>query len=98
MRSTAEGMIPIRVGGWVPHGSLVCIGCGGDCATKGPHVQPRLRFTLLAWVPVLTEEHARAHNFPYFGSSFDPPIEVAGVRADPSDNEAQQYVRYMYWN
>lgn len=98
MRSTAEGMVPIRVGGHVPHGSLLCIGCGGDCATKGAHVQPRLRFTLLAWVPVLTEEHAKAHDFPFFGSSFDPPIEIAGVTASPGDEGAQQYVRYMYWN
>ena len=96
--STANSMQPIRIGGQVPKGSLVCVGCGGDCQSRPVHVQPRLRFTLIAWVPVLTEEHAKVHNFPYFGTIRTRPLEVAGVRASPDENETNHYVRYMSWN
>ncbi len=97
-KSTAEAMQPIRIGGQVPKGSLVCVGCGDDCQRMPAHVQPRLRFTMIAWVPVLTEEHAKVHDFPYFGSPTDPPLEVDVVRADPAANEENQYVRYLGWS
>ncbi len=89
---------PIRIGGLVPKGSLVCTGCGDACQSLPPHAQPRMRFTLLAWSPVLTEEHAKAHDFPFFGSPFDPPLEVNMVRADPAANEVTQYARYLGWS
>jgi len=98
-RRSAEAMTPIRIGGLVTNGQLVCVGCGGDCKTLPAHAQPRLQFTLLAWVPVLTEEHARAHDFPYFGGSYTPPIEIAGVTAEPGSEEAaQRYISYLYRN
>lgn len=97
-QSTAQSMIPIRIGGLVPHGSLLCVGCGTDGEGVPPHVQPRLRFTLLAWTPVLTEEHARAHDFPCFGSARDKPVEIAGVRSVVGDEGAVEFVRYMSWN
>lgn len=97
-QSTAQSMTPIRVGGLVTHGGMACVGCGDSCETKGPHPQPNLRFTMLAWVPVMTEEHAKVHDFAYFGSVSDPPKEVSEVRANPMANEINQYVRYLGWS
>lgn len=97
-QSTAESMMPIRVGALVTQGGMVCVGCGGDCETKGPHAQPRLRFTMLAWVPVMTEEHAKVHDSPWYGLASDPPKEVSEVQANPAMNEINQYVRYLSWS
>ncbi len=77
---------------------MVCIGCYDDCKTKGPHTQPRLRFTMLAWVPVMTEEVAKVHDFAYPGSASDPPKEIIEVIANPAANEVNQYVRYLSWS
>ena len=97
MRSSAEGMVPIRIGAYVPDGVALCQGCRPESHGQEPHVQPFSRFTLLVWMPVnmATEDIPPGH--PFVGDIHTPPTRISTVHAS-GHPALEQFIRVLHRN
>lgn len=97
MRSTAEGMLPIRIGAYVPDGVALCEGCRPEDHSQEPHVQPFSRFTLLVWMPVNKATEDIPPGQPFVGGIHTPPALISTVHAS-SHPALAQFVRILHCN
>lgn len=72
--------------------------CAGHDSPE-PHVLPRCRFMVLAYMPVM--EHAPAaygDTFPFAGGPRTPPPEIDSIQMAGGHPAVQHLVRFLNWN
>lgn len=91
--------LPIRIGAIVPDGGLTCVGCGPEPHSQQPHIQPRFRFILLVYMPVVERvPPAMAYAMPFIGGPHTPPVEINGVQTAGNPQVTERFIRFLNWN
>lgn len=89
--------LPIRIGAIVQDGGEFCVGCAPDKHGTERHIQPRRRFTLLVYMPVIERvPPGMAYAMPFLGDLRTPPVPIDGMQT--FDKGAEHFVRFINWN
>ncbi len=78
MTSELSGLMPLRIAAVVKNTAAICGGCNEHEGSQEPHMQPRMRFDLLAYMPVLEGDIPVPDEFK--GNERTPPTEMKTMR------------------